>query len=442
MGTHTTINSKNSPNMTNQRFSTLSDWLSWQETLHGKEIDLGLQRVDSVREALRVPQKLNSIVITIAGTNGKGSSLRLLEEICKAQGLSVGSYTSPHIEKYNERIKLNGEPVDDQMICEAFERIDVCRKDTSLSYFEFGTLAALEIFNNKKPDVVLLEVGLGGRLDAVNIIDPDIALITSIGMDHMDFLGDNLEDIAREKCGVMRQDVFAVCGERRDISSIKATAESVGAKLLKIGEHFEFEKLAEGWNWLDLKSSEVVPDLTTPFMNGEHQYQNAAAVLMATQLINKFYDINISKEAVNKALSSYYLPGRVEAIEKDGVKWVIDVSHNVDGVQRLADFISTEQCIGDTYAVFGLLKRKELEPIVSVMDNCIDKWMLTELSDHDSFTKGELLERVTPMVPSATIKAYAEFEQLYKDLLQQVKAGDRVVLFGSFRMVEAFNKLS
>ncbi len=428
--------------MTNHRFSNLFDWLSWQETLHFKEIDLGLNRVDAVREALGIPQKLNSIVITIAGTNGKGSSLRLLEEICKAQGLSVGSYTSPHIEKYNERIKLNGEPVADLTICNAFERIDACRKDTSLSYFEFGTLAALEVFNNEKPDVVLLEVGLGGRLDAVNIIDSDIALITSIGMDHMDFLGDNLEDIAREKCGIMRKDAFAVCGERADISSIKTTAKNVGAKLLKIGEQFDFEITDDKWSWQDLKSGEMVLDLCKPFMKGEHQYQNSAAVLMITQLINQFYDIEISKEAINTALSSYYLPGRVELIEKDGVEWIIDVSHNVDGVQRLADFISTQQCLGDTYAVFGLLKRKELEPIVTAMDSCIDKWLLTELSDHDSFTKGELLERVTPIVSSVAVKAYTEFEQLYKDLLQQVKAGDRVVLFGSFRMVEAFSKLS
>lgn len=428
--------------MTTQRFSNLYDWLSWQETLHFKEIDLGLQRADSLREALGIPQKLDSIVITIAGTNGKGSSLRLLEEICKAQGLSVGSYTSPHIERYNERIKLNGEPVDDQVICQSFERIDVCRKDTSLSYFEFGTLAALDIFNNEKLDVVLLEVGLGGRLDAVNIIDPDIALITSIGMDHMDFLGDNLEDIAREKCGIMRKDVFAVCGERRDILSIKATAKNVGANLLRIGEHFDFEKTIEGWNWLDIKSGEVVANLSKPFMKGEHQYQNSAAVLMITQLISRFYDIHISKGVINKALSSYYLPGRVEVVEKAGVEWVIDVSHNVDGVQRLADFIAAEHCSGDTYAVFGLLKRKELEPIVAVMDDCVDKWMLTELSDYDSFTKSELLQRVTPIVSSAVIKAYTEFEQLYKDLLQQVKTGDRVVLFGSFRIVEAFNKLS
>lgn len=440
--------------MKNQRFPTLPQWLAWQETLHPKEIDLGLKRVDSVRASLGIPKKLRSIVITIAGTNGKGSSLRLLEEICKAQGLSVGSYTSPHIEKYNERIKINGVPVDDQIICAAFERIDKCRKDTSLSYFEFGTLAALEICNNQKPDVVLLEVGLGGRLDAVNIIDPDIALITSIGMDHMDFLGDNLEDIAREKCGIMRKDTYAVCGERRDITSIKDTAEELGSRLVKIGEQFDYKKTPEGWTWKEINingervsgenaaSWETKLDLAQPVMRGEHQYQNAAAVVMVSQLLNRNTEVNISTDAINHALRSYYLPGRLEIVEKKGVEWVIDVSHNVDGVQRLADFISAEQCSGETYAIFGLLKRKELEPIVAVMDGCVDKWMLTELPDDDSFLKEELLQRVTPNVTSNSVSAYTGLEQLYNDLLQQIKVGDRVILFGSFRMVEAFTKLS
>ena len=389
-----------------------------------------------------IPKKLKSTVITFAGTNGKGSSLRLMEEICKAQGLTVGSYTSPHLNKYNERIKLNGEPVSDQLICQAFERIDHSRQEISLSYFEFGTLAALEIFNNKQPDVVLLEVGLGGRLDAVNIIDTDIAVITSIGMDHMDWLGNKLEDIAREKCGIMRPDTYAVCGERRDIKSIAESAQNIRARLLQLGKHFDYTKFSNSWEWSCNTGFDGFSGLEQPAMHGEHQYDNAATVIMVARLLQSNFNHQIEKEAINSALSSYYLPGRVEQVEKHGVQWVIDVSHNVDGVQRLHDFLSNGDVAGKTYAVFGLLKRKELEPIIEIMDGIIDSWFLTELTDPDSFSKDELSARVSRIVKAAGgVVAYSDFIELYPNLKKQVKPGDRVVLFGSFRMVEAFTKL-
>ena len=429
-------------NMNIPQFTTLQQWLTWQEGLHPQEIDLGLKRVDSVRAALDIPQQLSSTVITIAGTNGKGSTLRLLEEICKAQGLSVGSYTSPHLKVYNERIKLNGEPVSDQEICAAFERIDQCRKDTSLSYFEFGTLAALEIFKNEQPDVVLLEVGLGGRLDAVNIIDPDIAVITSIGMDHMDWLGDTLEDIAREKCGIMRAGKYAVSGEKRDIKSITETARNVGAKLLHQDKDFGYQKREEGWYWTNNVDYKELLNLSKPAMQGEHQYENAATVMMVICLLQREFGIEISSDSINIGLENYYLPGRVEAIKRDGVDWIIDVSHNVDGVQRLQEYLVTQECSGKTYAVFGLLKRKELEPVVEVMDSVIDSWFLTELPDPDSFSREELHKRVAAEIGSDNqVCSFSNFEELYPNLLEQITAGDRVVLFGSFRMVEAFTKL-
>ncbi len=428
--------------MINKRFNTLAEWLAWQETLHPTEIDLGLQRVDSVRATLGIPSKLSSIVITIAGTNGKGSSLRLIEEICIAQGLTVGSYTSPHLNIYNERIKLNGEPVDDQLICDAFERIDQCRKDTSLSYFEFGTLAALEIFNNQRPDIVLLEVGLGGRLDAVNIIDSDIAMITSIGMDHMDWLGNTLEDIAREKCGVMRANKYAVSGERRNIQSIEETAQAVGAKILKIGKHFDYIKNDKDWEWNNNLGFGNLEKLSNPAMKGEHQYQNAATVLMVLAILQNELGIDISSESINKGLECYYLPGRVEAIQKDGVNWIVDVSHNVDGVQRLQEYLAQEPNHGKTHAVFGLLKRKELEPIIKVMDSVIDSWFLTELPDHDTFIKEELFFRVRNIVSQdKKVVVFSNFDELYPQLIKEIECGDRVILFGSFRMVEAFTKL-
>ncbi|THB73591.1 MAG: bifunctional folylpolyglutamate synthase/dihydrofolate synthase [Gammaproteobacteria bacterium] len=421
--------------------STLQQWLSWQETLHSKQIDLGLNRVDSVRVALGIPKDLSSTVITIAGTNGKGSTLRLLEEICKAQGLSVGSYTSPHLNEYNERIKLNGNPVSDKMICTAFERIDQCRQEISLSYFEFGTLAALDIFNNHQPDIVLLEVGLGGRLDAVNIIDPDIAVITSIGMDHMDWLGNTLEDIAREKSGIMRGGRYVVSGEMRDIKSIAETAQNIGAKLLQSGKQFEYKQEQNCWSWSNSLGYRNQQNLSMPAMKGEHQFQNAATALMVITLLQEF-KFEVSTDAINKGLESYFLPGRLETIQREGVEWIVDVSHNVDGVQRLQQYLQQQICLGKTYAVFGLLQRKQLEQIIKIMDQVIDVWLLTELPDPDSFLKEELLEIVSAEVGlEKSVAAYSGYNELHPLLLKQINPGDRVVLFGSFRMVEAFSKL-
>ena len=230
------------------RFQTLDQWLAWQETAHRTAIDLGLERVGEVARRLGLTRPA-APVITIAGTNGKGSCVAYFEAIHQAAGRRVGAYTSPHLLRYNERVRVAGLPVTDEALCEAFARIDTARGDISLSYFEFGTLAALEVFRQQTVDVILLEVGLGGRLDAVNILDADLALITSIGLDHVEWLGEDRESIGREKAGIMRAGRPVVCGDREPPGAILAHAASVGATLYRIGEEFDVE-LGEGdWSW-------------------------------------------------------------------------------------------------------------------------------------------------------------------------------------------------
>lgn len=229
-------------------FDTLKDWLHWQEGLHPQSIDLGLHRAKKVFHALN-PEKKQPITITVAGTNGKGSTVAFLEAIYRAQGLKVGSYTSPHILKYNERIKINGLPVSDETLCNAFERIEAVRDETSLSYFEFSTLAALDIFSRADLDIQLLEVGLGGRLDAVNIIDSDVAIITSICIDHTDWLGDTRTAIAIEKSGVFRQHCPAIVGDIDPPTSLIDCAQKIKAQLLLINHNFFYEKSVNSWNW-------------------------------------------------------------------------------------------------------------------------------------------------------------------------------------------------
>ena len=270
-------------------FDTLKGWLDWQENLHPLTIDLGLDRVKRVYQALN-PNKISPITITVAGTNGKGSCIAYLEAIYKAQGYRVGTYSSPHILKYNERIKINGEPVSDSIICEAFKKIETVRNETSLSYFEFGTLAALIIFQNSNLDVQLLEVGLGGRLDAVNIVEPDITLITSIGIDHVDWLGSTREAIGREKSGIFRKNTPAIVGDIDPPETVIETAHKKNAQLYLINTDFHYKKQGAIWDWTS--SHRIIYDIPEPGLKGEHQYRNASSAILAVNLLSEKLPIN------------------------------------------------------------------------------------------------------------------------------------------------------
>lgn len=253
------------------RFSRLPDWLSWQETAHWPRVDPSLVRASTVLQRM-APHSPPFPVVTVAGTNGKGSTVALLEAILLAAGYRVGSYTSPHLLRYNERIKVQGEAVPDDLICQSFARIDAACREISLTYFEFGTLAAIDIFHHSELDIVLLEVGLGGRLDAVNAVDTDVAVITTVDIDHVNFLGPDRESIGFEKAGIFRSHRPAVCGDPEPPESVPARAKELAAPLYRIGRDFHYRMTDEGWSWWS--DGRHYADLPHPALKGACQHQN------------------------------------------------------------------------------------------------------------------------------------------------------------------------
>ncbi|HSP00336.1 MAG TPA: bifunctional tetrahydrofolate synthase/dihydrofolate synthase, partial [Thioalkalivibrio sp.] len=310
------------------RFDTLEQWLAWQETLHPKAIDLGLERVARVAGRLGLLEPSHA-VITVAGTNGKGSTVALLDAIYRAAGYRVCTYTSPHLLRYNERIRIHGALASDEALCRAFDAVDTARGEESLSYFEFGTLAALWLFWEAAPDVAILEVGLGGRLDAVNIIDSDVAVITSIGIDHEAWLGSDREVIGAEKAGVFRAARPAVCGDPRPPASIQRRALDLGAKLYMAGRDFSWQAaaLGQGWQWQG-PGAVVLADLPLPALFGPIQLNNAASALTAVTLLQA--RLAVSREALARGLQQVRLPGRFQQL-RDKPLVILDVAHNPQG---------------------------------------------------------------------------------------------------------------
>lgn len=356
-------------------FNTLKGWLDWQESLHPQSIDLGLSRVTQVFNALHIPTLQKPATIIVAGTNGKGSSIAFLEAIYLAQDLRVGAYTSPHILDYNERIKINALPVKDELICAAFERIEAVRNNISLSYFEFGTLAALDIFSRSNLDIQLLEVGLGGRLDAVNIIQPDVTIVTSICIDHTDWLGETREAIADEKSGVFRAHIAAITGELDPPKPLIDNAQKINAKLLRLGYEFSYHKNATSWCWQ--YADKRINDLPKPRLKGEHQYRNAASVLTAVNELQT--KIAVSEQAIKQGLSNASLLGRFQLIKSEPPV-LLDVSHNLQAVQALIEHLQTDFQHIPVHAIFTMMNDKNLTGVINLMCPFIRHWYISPLS--------------------------------------------------------------
>jgi len=413
------------------RFNTLADWLSWQETLHPREIDLGLDRVGRVYRALR-GESLACPVVTVAGTNGKGSSVALLEAIYHAAGYRVGAYTSPHLLRYNERIRIDGTPVDDGALLQAFTRVDDAREATSLSYFEFGTLAALELFHEAALDVAVLEVGLGGRLDAVNIVDADVALITAIGIDHVEWLGSDRDSIGREKAGIMRKGRPVVCSDPSPPHSIAERASEIGATLYQLGREFDFRLADDTWSWR--AGSQHRTALPLPALRGEHQLRNAAGALMVVELLAQ--RLPVAQQARRAGLLSLQLPGRFQVVPGN-VTRIFDVAHNADSVCALAQNLARHACTGRTHAVVGMLADKDAEAALTGIASQIDVWHVADLPGNRGGAGQRLSTVVTRCAARAPCTVYANVGAAYRSALGQAMSGDRVVVFGSFRTVEA-----
>lgn len=411
------------------RFDSLKDWLAWQESLHPLTIDLGLERVAQVFYALN-PDGVKPLTITVAGTNGKGSCIAYLEAIYRAQGYRVGAYTSPHILKYNERIKIDGNPVSDDLICEAFTRIESVRGDTSLSYFEFGTLAALDIFRRSDLDIQLLEVGLGGRLDAVNIVDPDVALISSIGIDHVYWLGDTREAIGREKAGIFRTAIPAIVSDPEPPASLIQTAIDKNARLYCIGKDFGYKKQASSWDWFSVNRQ--ISQIPEPGLKGEHQYRNASAVILAVNLLAERLPVSVA--AINQGLQNVRLKGRFQLIEGD-IPVLLDVGHNPEAVKTLVDFLTSTFPGRRIHAVFSMMKDKDIAGVLEIMKPVIYDWFFAPLSNSRAATEAIMRDFFSQSSLSNVSFGFTGFAEAYNAALNQAQPGDLLLVFGSFFLV-------
>jgi dihydrofolate synthase/folylpolyglutamate synthase len=409
------------------RFTTLDDWLRWQETLHPRTIDLGLQRVSAVLARLR-PEPLSFITITVGGTNGKGSCVAFLDAILRAAGYRVGAYTSPHLLRYNERIRVNGVEADDRSLCEVFARIDGARGDLSLTYYEFGTLAALELFHGAGVDVAVLEVGLGGRLDAVNIVDADAALVTSIDLDHTDWLGADRDSIAYEKAGIFRSNRPAICADSDPPPRLIEHARQIGARLLRVDHEYDFTRTGETWSW---RSDEWrLDDLSLPALTGQQQLRNAAAVLMTLTSLRQ--QLPVSPAAIHAGLTEATLPGRFQIIPGP-VEWILDVAHNPSAAAVLAQNLRVRPCPGQTLAIMGLLADKDAVGIIKALTPVIDAWCAVTLEGSRGRTGAELIDLLHELGASAT--AVTHIHDACRAAHAVARPGDRIIVLGSFHTV-------
>ncbi len=424
------------------RFDSLDAWLAWQEQLNPAEIELGLERVRVVLHRLQLASP-SFAVITIAGTNGKGSSAAMLQSIYRAAGYHVGTYTSPHLQRYNERITLNGVEADDALLCDAFEQIEAARcadnDEIPLTYFEFGTLAAIVIFYQAGVDIGVLEVGLGGRLDAVNVIEPDVALVTMVDIDHQSWLGNDRETIAREKAGIYRANRPAICAEPKPARSLVAHAAAIGAQYYGLNGQFSYGLDSEvndaTWFWqCEGRRYDALPALG---LRGAFQLQNAAGVLMAVTLLQSRFPVE--RTAIESALKQVRVAGRLQRVLPSGtfaqVECLLDVAHNPSSAQVLCETLTEPRCDGTTHAVVGMLEDKDIGAVVAAMVPVIDHWYVVNLAASvcDRGANAEAIVACLQAVSdSLTVSSFDDVADATAAALENACAGDRVVIFGSF----------
>lgn len=408
------------------RYSTLADWLAWQESLHPTKIDLGLERVRTVLRRMGLEQPAYA-VITVGGTNGKGSCVALLEAMLSAAGYRVGAYTSPHLLRYNERVRVARDMVDDAQWCEAFARVDEARQDISLTYFEFGTLAALEIFSRVGLDIAILEVGMGGRLDAVNILDADLAIVTTVDMDHTAWLGSDREQIAVEKAGILRRSRPAVYGDANPPAALVTQARALGVPLHCFSWDFGYELERQGWLWWGLGRRRHT--LPMPRMRGPFQLKNAATALMALELLSPRFPVG--RQAVRAGLISASLPGRLQLLDERGLR-ICDVAHNPQAAAALAEGLASLPCGGATHAVVAMLADKDMAGVIGAMSGTVDIWHVAGLDGERGAAMAQLARQVRAVVGEQVVCEYPSVPAALATAAAVAGAADRIVVFGSF----------
>jgi dihydrofolate synthase/folylpolyglutamate synthase len=415
--------------------TTLAGWLDHQQRVHPRAIELGLDRVREVWQRLGAPAPA-PIVITVGGTNGKGSTVAFLEAMLAADGKRVGAYTSPHLLRYNERVRVAGVDVADEQLIDAFERIEAARGEIALTYFEYGTLAALWIFAHASLDVALLEVGLGGRLDAVNIIDADATIVTTVDLDHQDWLGNDRESIGREKAGIFRAGRAAIVGESEPPSALLEQARQVGADLRLAGRDFAYrvDAQASGWHWYSGSSALVLPP---PGLLAPCQHANASAAIAALHALRTRLGWNPA--AIAAGVLNAHVGARLQRFGGTP-ELIVDVAHNPQAARVLAQWLRSQPASGRTLAVFGALGDKDVGGIVGALAGSVDHWFPAGL-DRDSprgLPPTELRDALVRQLGESVVAPPSDdVEQALQSARGQACAGDRIVAFGSFFVASA-----
>ncbi len=405
---------------------SLKDWLQRLESRHPVEIDLGLERVAAVAQKLGLLER-HIHTFSIAGTNGKGSVATVLTAGLLANGFSVGTYTSPHLRRFNERILIDGKEVDDAAIVAAFEAVEVARKAISLTYFETTTLAALWLFRERAVDQQVLEVGLGGRLDAVNIIDADVSVITSIGLDHTDWLGDTREVIAVEKAGIARNDRPCIVADVDPPATLAAALLERGARAQYFGRDWQ---ISEG----ELKTVEGrIVQLPEPLGLLE---SNIGAALQAMESSG----VGEITDGLLEAVSKVRLAGRLSVLEVNGLRVILDVAHNTESVRRLVDFLRKNPCQNATRAIMGVMRDKPVRDMIAACAGVFEDWRVVDLCD---VPRAMAAAHLANEIGAERVVAAGAFNEVWADVLCNCQPGDRIVIFGSFFTVgEAFDLLA
>ncbi len=416
---------------------TLEYWLDYIQSVHARSMDLSLARVREVFARLALAPVPHAVV-SVAGTNGKGSSVAMLESIYRRGGYRVGSYTSPHLVRYNERVKVDGACASDDELCRAFARVEAARADIPLTYFEFGTLAALLVFRARGVEVAVLEVGLGGRKDAVNVLDADVALIASVGIDHTQWLGTTRDAIGREKAGIFRSGRPAVCADPRPPACIAERAVSIGAELWQLGRDFGYETTAAGWSWWARQAERGLEErhdgLPPPPLRGDRQIENAAGVLMAVTALQ--HRLCVDNESLREGLSSTRLHGRLQVIPGPPLQ-VLDVAHNPGAVRILRSFLRAQPCAGRTIAVFAALADKPVREMARLLAGIVHAWHVAGLDVERGMSRAQVRRHVEAVAQDAPVSDHEDAVTAYAVALEQASRNDRIVVFGSFYTVGA-----
>lgn len=411
----------------------LAEWLAYQERLHPQTIALGLERVSEIATRMKWNKPAPFSVITVAGTNGKGSCVAFLAAILRFAGYRTGAYTSPHLLRYNERIKINGQEISDEELCAAFTRIENVRGTIPLTYFEYGTLAALDLFHHAELDWIILEVGLGGRLDATNIIDPDLSLVTTVDLDHLDWLGPDREAIGREKAGIFRCGRPALYGDLHPPQSVIRYAQEIGAPFYLYERDFGGRIIdSNRWDWWG--NNTVFHDLPTPKMQGSYQYRNAAIAIMALSCLQD--RITIPSAEISSALITVTLPGRFQ-LSAGEIPVIFDVAHNPQAALALAANLDLFYPAPRTHAVVAMLADKDISGVLGALHNRITSWYCTTLPVMRAAPAVRLTAVLDNLNDSAPRVIYPDVASAFAAARAAISPGDRIVVFGSFHTVAA-----